>query len=206
MKNIGQKPSCLSAVFFLQRRERCSHTAARMFKDVWENILPPAHMIGMTAISGPSLQRSFQPPMCFITLFFFNISWSLHRLFELHQGTNTGISSMNMSLESKQGTSHGLQQWFNPQVYQCLSPIPAPDCSQFYYDGADKWNWSLKHLQKESHWGRDVCEHVWYQSMLRNDTWEKRLMGMFSKPLAFTLFMTVFVVRVFILEKQRIWG
>lgn len=90
----------LSLLAFLQKRERCSHTVARRFKDAWENILPPPHMIGMTAVLGPSLQRSFQPPKYYITLLK-NISWSLHRLFELYLGTSTGIPYANMSLESK---------------------------------------------------------------------------------------------------------
>lgn len=74
-----------------------------MSKDAWENILSPPCMMGMCAILGPSLhggqQRSFQPPNLCIT--FFNITWSLHRVFDLYQGTSRGISSVKMSLERK---------------------------------------------------------------------------------------------------------
>jgi len=33
--------------------------------------------------------------------YLFDVTWSLHRLFEFYQGTGIGISAVKMSLESK---------------------------------------------------------------------------------------------------------
>lgn len=68
----------------------------------------------------------------------FNITWSLHRLFEFYQSTSAGMSSMKMSLESKQGPGHCLRGWCKPHIPNCLSHIPGTSWSQFNWDGADE--------------------------------------------------------------------